>query len=120
MGPARQSLGGRRLAGFILQPRDPVLLVAMQPGAHDVLTTGMDLSKLGNSEPTVRLEHQSPRARPRDRLPADSRSPTPAAGMRLPACGSSFLPPSCEGGENDAKLMTTCLGCVDVRCTVCY
>jgi hypothetical protein len=56
-GSSQRVLGRAPATGFIFQPSHPLLLIAMQPGAHDVLATGMDGSDLGNGEATIGEQH---------------------------------------------------------------
>lgn len=52
----------------------------MEPGAHDVFTTGVDGGNLGNGEASVgEQDHVGPQGHPTDRLPTDNAQVVPLA-----------------------------------------
>ena len=68
--PSQAVLGWSSAARLILQPRDPVLRITVQPGAYDVLPTGVDLSNLRDGGSPVRLQdHLGAQGHATDRLP---------------------------------------------------
>jgi hypothetical protein len=69
--PGQRVLGRSSAARLVLQPGHALSLIAVQPGAHDILPTGRDQSNLGGGEAAVReQDHVSAQGDPPDRLMA--------------------------------------------------
>jgi len=67
-------LGRPSAAGLILQSGYALLLIAVQPGAHDILPTGMNHRNPGDSETSVgEQDHLSAQGHAPDRLMAQAR-----------------------------------------------
>src|SRR5262249_15633868 len=59
-------------AWFVLQPADPFPLVAVQPGADDIWSTGMNRRNLWDGEASLgQQDHLSAQGHPPDRLMAE-------------------------------------------------
>jgi hypothetical protein len=71
--PAKAFLGGRQLALVVLQAAHAALLIAVQPGAHDILATSVDLCDLRHAVTTISEQHHLGAQRdPAHRLSAES------------------------------------------------
>ena len=78
--PGQRFLGRSSATGLILQPGHALALIPMQPGAHDILSTGIDQRNLGNGEAAIgEQDHLSPQGHTPDRLMAE-------IGQFVPLC----------------------------------
>jgi len=107
--PSQRVLGRPSAAGLILQSGYALLLIAVQPGAHDLLPTGMHHRNPGDGETSVGEQDQSPRARPRARSPGGSGWSVHPVAFASRTRRSSFSPPALGGCRNCATHVTMCL-----------
>jgi hypothetical protein len=80
---------------FIFQSRDPVLLIAMQPGAHDIFATVVNGADLADRKSPITEQHHLRAQRdPPDAVPADGSQFAPLMICQGDVDHTPFLLPS--------------------------